>query len=36
VPELEEDGHDVTYVEFDDGHTIPEDIKRGAVSWLTG
>ena len=35
VPALEDRGYHVTYREFPDGHAIPPDIQRAAVSWLT-
>jgi phospholipase/carboxylesterase len=35
VPRLEREGFDVRYDEFDDGHTVPPEIAREAVSWLT-
>ena len=34
VPALERDGYDVTYREFDGGHTVPAPIAREAVDWL--
>jgi predicted esterase len=34
VPALEEAGYDVTYHEFDGGHTVPDAIQRKAVDWL--
>jgi poly(3-hydroxybutyrate) depolymerase len=34
VPALEEAGYDVTYHEFDGGHTVPDLIQRKAVDWL--
>lgn len=36
VPELENSGYDVTYKEFDGGHTAPRYITREAADWLTG
>lgn len=34
VPSLEHDAYDVTYLEFDGGHTIPLDIALKAADWL--
>ncbi|MCW2580540.1 MAG: phospholipase [Blastococcus sp.] len=34
VPELRDDGYDVTYREFSGPHTVPADIAREAVDWL--
>ncbi|MFF0903196.1 UNVERIFIED_CONTAM: alpha/beta hydrolase-fold protein [Kocuria sp. CPCC 205316] len=34
VPALERTGYDVTYLEFDGGHTIPLDIALKAADWL--
>ncbi|MGY2079664.1 alpha/beta hydrolase [Modestobacter sp. SYSU DS0657] len=34
VPDLRDDGYDVTYREFDGPHTVPPDIAREAVDWL--
>lgn len=36
VPKLEAAGLDVTYDEFDGGHTIPTDIGRSAFVWYLG
>ncbi|MFI7742225.1 alpha/beta hydrolase [Kocuria rhizosphaericola] len=33
VPQLEEDGYDVTYAEFEGGHAVPPPIVRRAVEW---
>ena len=33
VPDLEQRGYDVTYKEFDGGHTIPHDVAREALHW---
>jgi phospholipase/carboxylesterase len=33
VPELEDDGYDVTFVEFDGGHVRKPDIAERAVQW---
>ena len=33
---LRADGVDLTYEEFDDGHTVPARIARGAAEWLLG
>jgi phospholipase/carboxylesterase len=35
VPELRDDGHDVTYREFAGPHTVPSGIAREAVDWLS-
>lgn len=34
VPALERDGYQVTYREFDGGHTVPPRIARDALAWL--
>lgn len=34
VPALRARGHDVTYIEFEGGHTVPSDIALQAVEWL--
>ena len=34
VPELREDGYDVTYREFSGPHTVPAEVAREAVDWL--
>ena len=34
VPALEEAGYDVTYREFDGGHSVPDAIQTEAVAWL--
>ena len=34
VPALAEAGYDVTYHEFNGGHTVPDTIQRKAVDWL--
>jgi predicted esterase len=34
VPDLRDDGYDVTYREFTGPHTIPVEIAREAVDWL--
>ncbi|WP_344119774.1 hypothetical protein [Kocuria aegyptia] len=34
VPALEQDAYDVTYLEFNGGHTIPPDIALRAAAWL--
>ena len=36
VPDLRDDGYDVTYREFPGGHTVPPEVARGAVQWLAG
>lgn len=35
VPQLERAGYDVLYREFDGPHTIPPEIARSALTWLT-
>ncbi|MGY1724378.1 phospholipase [Blastococcus sp. SYSU DS0533] len=35
VPALQDDGYDVTYQEFPGAHTVPEEVVRAAVDWLT-
>jgi phospholipase/carboxylesterase len=35
VPALQKAGYDVTYREFDGGHTIPADIARDGMRWAT-
>ena len=34
VPRLGSAGYDVTYREFDDGHTVPAEIAASAVAWF--
>lgn len=34
VPALEHAGYDLTYLEFNGGHTIPPDIALQAAVWL--
>ncbi|MDP9391852.1 MAG: phospholipase [Actinomycetota bacterium] len=34
VPQLRDDGYDVTYREFSGPHTVPPDVAREAVDWL--
>jgi len=34
VSSLENAGYEVTYIEFDGGHTVPTEIVRQAVAWL--
>lgn len=34
VPQLEQDGYDVHYVEFDGGHAVPARIAEEALRWL--
>lgn len=34
VPQLERAGYDVSYHEFNDGHTVPVEIAREAVEWF--
>jgi phospholipase/carboxylesterase len=36
VPALRRRGYDVTFREFDGGHTVPPDIAREALGWITG
>ena len=36
VPRLRESGYDVTYVEFPDGHQVPEEIVDRSFAWLRG
>jgi predicted esterase len=36
VPALKEAGYDVTYDEFDDGHTVPRGVAEAAVRWFEG
>lgn len=36
VPTLRKRGYDVTYVEFDGGHTVPQDIATQAIDWMLG
>ena len=36
VPTLKDRGYDVTYVEFDGGHAVPQDVATRAVSWMLG
>jgi poly(3-hydroxybutyrate) depolymerase len=36
VPQLEQAGYAVRYIEFDGGHTVPPDLAREAVAWFTG
>jgi predicted esterase len=35
VPKLQDDGYEVTYVEFPGGHSVPPEISRRAVDWLS-
>lgn len=35
VPELEEQGYDVQYREFDGGHVVPPELAAEAVAWAT-
>jgi phospholipase/carboxylesterase len=35
VPELERDGYEVRYREFDGPHTVPEPVAREAAEWFT-
>ena len=34
VPALRDRGYDVTYVEFDGGHAVPQDIATQAIDWM--
>jgi phospholipase/carboxylesterase len=34
VPQLQADGYQVTYREFDGGHLVPADVAQAAVSWM--
>ncbi len=34
VPPLQRAGYDVTYVEFDGGHTVPSEIAQRALAWF--
>jgi hypothetical protein len=34
VPDLRDDGYEVTYREFAGPHTVPVDVVREAVDWL--
>lgn len=36
APRLEEDGYDVTYVEFEGGHGVPSEISARALDWFLG
>jgi predicted esterase len=36
VPSLRDAGYDVTYVEFDGGHTVPPKIAREGLAWFLG
>lgn len=36
VPQLQQAGYDITYEEFDDGHTVPRSIAASAVAWFEG
>ena len=33
---MAEQGYDVTFLEFDGGHTVPDPIRQAAVRWLLG
>lgn len=35
VPQLEQAGYAVRYIEFDGGHTVPPDLARDVVAWFT-
>ncbi len=34
VREARRDGYDVRFVEFDGGHTVPDDVAGAAMDWL--
>jgi phospholipase/carboxylesterase len=34
VPQLQAEGYEVDYLEFDGGHEVPGDIARRALAWL--
>jgi phospholipase/carboxylesterase len=34
VPQLEREGYEVSYREFDGPHTVPGEVARGALEWL--
>ena len=36
VPQLEDDGYDVTYTEFDGGHRVPWAVAGRAAEWMGG
>jgi phospholipase/carboxylesterase len=36
VPRLEQAGYEVSYHEFDGGHTVPPEIAEEAVRWFVG
>lgn len=36
VPELQAAGYDVTYVEFEGGHQVPQDIGSASLDWFEG
>jgi len=36
VPALRDRGHEVTYVEFQGGHTVPSEVAAEAVQWFLG
>jgi predicted esterase len=35
VPQLEREGYEVRYREFDGPHTVPETVAREALQWFT-
>ena len=35
VPQLEREGYEVSYREFDGPHTVPGEVARGALEWFT-
>jgi predicted esterase len=36
VPQLEREGYEVRYREFDGPHTVPGAVAREALEWFTG
>jgi phospholipase/carboxylesterase len=36
VPSLQDAGYDVTYVEFNGGHTVPPEVAREGLAWFLG
>jgi phospholipase/carboxylesterase len=35
VPRIQRAGYDVTYQEFEGGHTVPPEIAEAALGWFT-
>jgi phospholipase/carboxylesterase len=35
APRLQKDGYDLRYIEFEGPHTVPQEMRREAVAWLT-